>query len=219
MPRRALLSLLGAATLVLRARPALADQPKPRTIQRPSEALKKLLAEFKRVPGIAADFEEKKHIALLKTPLESSGKVYFHPPQSLARLVEKPRPSHLVISGRRIVVKEDGVRREVDLSDKPALRALINSLLHVLSGNREQLLRDYEAQFEGTSDTTWKLVLLPRNNDLKNLVQSFTFEGDSLVLSRLRVLEASGDETVTKFSNVDTARKFSTEEIARFFDI
>lgn len=225
IPRRVIVSLVGGAALVLAAPvilttpTAFAAEPKPRAIERPTEALAKLLAAFKRVPGISADFQEEKHIALLKTPLESSGKVYFHPPSSLARLVEKPRRSHLVISGRRIVVKEDGVRKEVDLSDKPALRALINSLLHVLSGNREQLLADYEAEFEGSSDAAWKLVLTPKKADLKSLVQSFTFEGDGLVLGRLRVLEATGDETRTKFLNVDTARKFSAEEIARFFDI
>lgn len=198
---------------------APAEPPTPRTITSPSEALERLLSEFRKVPGISADFEEEKRIALLKTPLKSSGTVYFHPPHSLARVVKKPRASHLVVDGKRIVVKEEGVRKEVDLSDKPALRALVNSLLHVLSGEKKRLLADYNVDFEGRADGNWKLEMEPKNSDLKNLVTTFTFRGTGLTLSELRILEATGDETITKFSNVDTARKFTTKEISRIFDI
>lgn len=221
--RRSLMIAFGASAVTffsakVTPREAVAKGPTPKTIEN-GNGLTKLLAEFAKSPGVSAKFDDEKKIALLKAPLRSSGQVYFHPPHSLARVVTKPRKSHLVIKADRIIVKENGVRKEVDLSDKPTLRALVKSLLQVLAGDRQALLENYEATFEGQADAEWKLLLTPKNANLKNMVHSFSFKGTRIILSELTVSEASGDSTTTKFSAVNVARKFTSEEIARFFDI
>lgn len=181
--------------------------------------LRALLSDFRRCPGLEAHFSEEKNIILLAAPLRSSGKVYFHPPQSLARVVEKPRPSHLVVSRTKIVVKEDNVRKEVDFSDKPALRGLISSLLHVLSGDEERLTADFETHFLEEGAASWRLRLVPKAAALRRLIESLAFSGKALKLSELRVKEANGDETVTRFSDVNEKRKFTKSEIKQYFEI
>lgn len=181
--------------------------------------LRELLSGFRKCPGLEADFDEEKNIVLLAAPLKSSGKVYFHPPHSLARIVGKPRRSHLVIKGRKIIIKEDNIRKEVDLSDKPALRGLISSLLHILAGNEDKLVADYETHFVEEGATGWRLGLVPREPSLKRLVRSLSFAGKELELSELRVEESSGDETITRFSNVNAKRRFSNTEIRKIFEI
>lgn len=182
-------------------------------------ALGELLAKFRKCKGLSADYEEEKNIALLAVPLKSSGRVYFHPPSSLARITEKPKKSHLVIRGERIVVKEGNVRREVDLSDKPALRGLIGSLLHLLSGNEEKLLADYDTHFAEEGADSWRLELVPKSAEVRSMVESFRMKGDGLKLRELTIKETNGDETITRFSKVDTNRKFTEAEIARIFEI
>lgn len=181
--------------------------------------LRPLLAEFKKSPGIEARFTEEKKIALLAAPLKSTGKIYFHAPDSLARIVEKPRSSHLVMTGKKIVMKDKSGRKEVDLSDKPALRGLVTSLLHVLSGDEKKLLADFSVAMTGTKASGWSLALIPRNSSLKKMIRSFELKGKGIVLSELRVKEASGDVSVTRFSEVNTKRKFKREDIARYFGI
>lgn len=181
--------------------------------------LKQLLDKFKAMSGLSADFKEEKHIALLAAPLYSSGTVYFHPPHSLARIVTQPQASHLVLTGKRIVVKDKDGRHEVDMSDKPALQGLINSLLHVLSGNEESLVSAYKIHFVDAGKGTWSLTLTPKSRSVRGMIKSFTLAGEALKLSELRVKEASGDETITRFSNVNEKRQFTRDEIRRLFEI
>lgn len=180
--------------------------------------LRELLTAFGRCPGLEANFTDEKKIALLAAPLTSSGKVYFYPPKSLARVVEKPRRSHLVVLGAKIIVREGSQRREVDFSDKPALRGLIGSLLHILAGNAERIESDYHADFK--EDTSgWHLELKPKNTDLRKLLAGLSFSGQDLRLSELRIKEANGDETVSRFSEVNVKRTFSPAEIKEYFEI
>lgn len=180
--------------------------------------LRELLGAFRKCPGLEARFSEEKTIALLAAPLKSSGKVYFYPPKSLARIVEKPRRSHLVLKGAKIIVREDKDRREIDFSDKPALRGLIGSLLHILTGDEERLAADYHVHFEEDS-AGWRLELKPKPESLRKLVSGLSFSGRELKLLDLRVKEASGDETVTRFSEVNEKRTFSAAEIKEYFEI
>ena len=182
-------------------------------------ALEELLSRFQNCPGLSADFEEEKNIVLLAAPLMSSGQVFYHPPHSLARIVEKPKRSHLVVTKKRIVIKEDGQRKEVDLSDKPALRALITSLISVLSGDKKSLLANYDTHVVEEGADAWRLGLVPKGPDLKRWIDSFTLSGTGLALKELRIKESSGDETITRFSNVNAKRKFEKAEIAKIFDI
>lgn len=180
--------------------------------------LRELLAAFGKCPGLEARFSEEKMIALLAAPLKSSGKVYFYPPKSLARIVEKPRRSHLVVQGAKIIVREGSERREVDFSDKPALRGLIGSLLHILAGNEQRLEADFHAAFKEDA-SGWHLELKPKQEALRKLVTALAFSGKDLRLSELRIKEANGDETVTHFSEVNEKRTFSPAEIKEYFEI
>jgi outer membrane lipoprotein-sorting protein len=181
--------------------------------------LRELLTQFQSCPGLEAQFSEEKNIVLLSAPLRSSGKIYFRPPQSLARITDKPRVSHVVVNDQKIVVKEDKVRKEIDFSDKPALAGLIGSLLRVLAGDAERLAADYSAEFSEEGTVGWRLRLVPKKADLARLIEALTFLGKDLKLSELRVKEANGDETVTRFSNVNEKRKFTPAEVKQYFEI
>lgn len=218
LARRSLFFGLVGVTFTVSLDSSYAEEPPAHANALPAR-LRALLSDFRKCPGISADFSEEKNIVLLSAPLKASGKIYFHPPHSLARVVESPRKSHVVVTGKKIIIKEDNVRKEVDFSDKPALRGLISSLLHILAGDAERLTADYEAQFVEEGVAGWRLVLIPKKEELRRLVASLTFSGKALKLSELRVKEANGDETVTRFSNVNEKRKFTKAEVAQYFEI
>ncbi len=181
--------------------------------------LKRVLKNFRSCPGLEARFEEKKHIALLAAPLTQRGKIYFYPPNKLARLTTEPRPSHIVLSGNRVIARDESGRRSIDLSDKPSLRELVHSILHVLAGNELHLMVNYKHEFSGSSDKTWSLKLVPRNEKVLNMVRSFSFLGKRSQLHELHVLEANGDKSFTRFSKINDRRKFSKSELKKFFKI
>jgi hypothetical protein len=185
----------------------------------PESGLKALLTAFRRCRGLSAHFHEAKQIALLAAPLHSEGKVYFHPSGALARMAETPRESHLLITRSRLVVKDESGRKEIALGDKPALRALVGSLLRVFSGDEAGLAKDFETRFDGNAAEAWQLDLKPKSAELGTILRSIHFSGVGIRLTELRVIEATGDTTTSTFSKVDPERQFSAAETARFFEL
>src|SRR6267143_203019 len=68
-----------------------------------SEAdLKALLAGLRQNRSTQADFQEQRMIRLMKTPIVSSGKVWFQPPNKFRREVKGNSPSLTVSDGRQL---------------------------------------------------------------------------------------------------------------------
>jgi hypothetical protein len=212
LSRRHLLALAPLTALAVRALPASAAAS-------PEAEFRDLLVEFRKCPGIEADFEEEKQIALLAAPLKQSGVIYFRAPSSLARIVTHPTRSHVVLKGSRIIAQDDGGRRTVDLSDKPALRALIGSLQHLLSGDEERLLSSYAVEMKGSATKDWTAVLRPRTSELRKMINAFTLSGRAVAIATLKVEENNGDVSSTRFTRVNTRRVFTPEEVLRTFEI
>jgi outer membrane lipoprotein-sorting protein len=188
------------------------------------ERLDELLALFRKSTGWSARFVEEKHIALLKAPLTSEGMLYYLPTDRLARHVEKPKPSRLLLEGDRVTVADAGGSRTLDLSRSPALAALVQSFVQVLRGDRQALDAHYDVAFrapaadgKGETDGRWSVVLKPRSEKLAKMVQSIEVSGVGERLEGLVVVEASGDRSVTRFSDVRTNRRFTEEERKRLF--
>src|SRR5213082_3425921 len=64
--------------------------------------LKKLLAAIRQNRTTQADFQEQRMIRLMKTPILSSGKVWFQPPNKFRREVKGNSPSITVSDGREL---------------------------------------------------------------------------------------------------------------------
>ncbi|MCH2108710.1 MAG: outer membrane lipoprotein carrier protein LolA, partial [Polyangiaceae bacterium] len=139
-------------------------------------------------------------------------------PGHLARLVEEPVPSHVILSEGELVSISEGERRAIDLKDKPSLQALVSSLLHLLAGNRQKLEKSYKVVFQ-SSGRKWSVELLPKSPELKKMVLSLKMSGQGEVLQELQVREASGDVATTRFSDIEKNRRFTLEEKKRLFEL
>lgn len=181
-----------------------------------------LLASFRKSPGLSARFVEEKHIALLKAPLRSEGALYYLPKDKLARHVERPKRSVLLLDGPKLSVSDAAGSRALDLSTTPALAALVLSFVEVLRGDRSALDANYGVEFVSPAEpkaaaASWRLTLTPRAEALRKMVTRIELSGVEDRIERLVVAEASGDRSVTHFSEVDTKRRFTEEERKRFF--
>jgi len=201
---------LAAVTLVVGALSPLADaQPSA-----PTEAA--LLHAFAQMPGLHARFHEVKHVALLTMPLESDGEIDFAPPGRLMRKVTSPTPSWALLEGDRVTLAAPGERRVVDLGTSPVVRGFVGAFRDVLAGDRAALERSYQLEFSTRGDE-FTLRLRPRNADLSRFLQELTLHGRGLALTRIHMVETSGDVTDTTFSDVDPARRYTAHEIATLF--
>ncbi len=205
--------------LVLLAPAALAADKAPPVKPPSAWDLNQLLQAFARSPGLSARFIESKHMALLAAPLESAGMIYYAAPGVLARHVERPEKSLLVVDKDQVRIW-DGARWEiVDLAGKPVVRMFVDSFVRILQGDLAALQKMYGVTFASDAATPnrWTLTLRPRVAPMNQLIERLELRGDRLVVSELKIVENGGDETRTLFFDVQPARTFSQGDKARFF--
>jgi outer membrane lipoprotein-sorting protein len=206
---------LGAALVAIAL--ALAAIATRAEAQAPS--LDQLLARFREVPGMQCRFHEEKRIALLTTPIVSEGTVHYARPGRLARRITSPSPQVVLIDGGQLRMSEGGRVETIDLAAQPVVRSFVDTFSLLFSGERAALERTYRITYVPGEGSRWTLVLVPRVSPLDRFLREIRFEGDGTSLGRMVMTEVSGDVTTTTFSDVDVARRFSTDEAARIFSL
>ncbi len=181
------------------------------------DALAALLTDLAAIPGLEAHFREEKHLALLEEPLVSEGSLLYARPDRLRRSVEKPVRSTLVLRGSELSMAAAGSARVIDLEAQPTIRVFVESFRLILAGDLARLRELYALELRSATSAGWELRLTPRGPPLSTAIAAVELRGRGRVLQQLRVREASGDETVTQFRDVDPARSFSERERDELF--
>jgi len=176
-----------------------------------------LLAAFKGLVGLEARFHEEKRLALLAAPLISDGRIYFLAPDHLTRQVTSPSPGRTTIDGTTVSFEDERGRHTMSLSDNPVARLLVLSFEEILAGDATALSRAYEVTLRAGPDGSWSLLLKPIVEPLSQLVAQIEVNGRGRTIDRMLLREVGGDQTLTTFSSVNTARRFSAEERGRIF--
>ena len=186
------------------------------TRAQPSE-LDQLLSSFRGMSGLSARFVEEKRIALLATPIRSEGTIDFVAPGTLMRRVTAPTESAALIERGRLTMLANGRREEIDLTSNAVVGGLVSSFADVLAGDRVALERTYRIDYERLEGGDWKLTLHPKGAPLNQFLTSMEMVGHGRGVKTMRMVEVSGDETRTTFSDVRLDRRFSAAERARIF--
>jgi len=153
---------------------------------------------------------------LLSKPLESEGKLYFQPPDRLARHVEKPGRSWLAVRNDQVVMRDATGEERFDLGRSEVAQGLVDNLAVVLRGDLVLLNARYEVAFQAL-EAGWRIDLKPRSRMLRSLIASMTIDGVGSEIRRVEVREESGDWTVTEFSGIQTGVRFTPEESGEIF--
>ena len=167
-----------------------------------SEAeLKNLLAAIRQNRSTQADFQEQRVIRLMKNPVQSSGTVWFQPPNKFRREVKGNSPSITVSDGRNLWIYYPNFKSAERYplgkgSPLDATVAAINSALN---------LENIETSFNISatkSDNGHELALLPRTAAKKRVFQKLDLRINSeFRVDRTDMQLPNGDRIVTTYSN------------------
>jgi len=159
--------------------------------------LSKLMAQLAKNGAGTVRFREVKSMAVLKQPIELSGTLTFAAPARLERHTLAPHEERFVIDGETLVIERPakGERLHLRLSDYPAVRAFAESIRGTLAGDLVALRQYYRVELDGTwSD--WRLILLPSDAQMAELVQRILIGGNDGQVRRIEILETGGDRSV-----------------------
>ncbi len=142
-----------------------------------------------------ASFVEKKYIALLDKPVESSGELLYTAPDRLEKRTLKPRPESLLIDNGTLTIERGKRRMVLRLQDYPELVAFTESIRGTLAGDTAALRRIYNLELEGSKER-WTLTLRPVETKMLELVQRIRIGGSGADVKSIEIEQADKDRSV-----------------------
>jgi hypothetical protein len=151
-------------------------------------------------PG-RATFHERKFIALLDRPVESTGELTFTPPDRLEKRTVTPRPERVTVDAERVTLERGGKRHTLGLRENPGVAVLVESIRATLAGDLDALTRAYTVALEGTP-ARWRLRLRPLDPAAAQLVERIDIAGENARVRTVEILLADGDRSVMSVTPV-----------------
>ena len=177
-----------------------------------------LLAGFAQMPGLYAEFRQESYFALLAEPLVDTGTLHFADGR-LARRTLAPTPSVVVMDDLGIEYGDGHKTERIELEGKPAVRQFVDAFTRIFAGDRGGLEALYRIEFVAGEGRSWTLTLVPKVSPMDQIIAKVVVSGTELEIGKMRVVERGGDETITTFAKVDTARRYSAGEKAKVFSV
>jgi len=151
--------------------------------------------------GGRASFSEKKFIALLDKPVESSGELVYVRPDHLEKNTLKPQPEHLTLDRGTLSIEHKGQKQSMQLNDYPEIAAFIESIRGTLAGDRNALERVYRLYLGGSS-AHWTLLLLPSAPEMAATISQIKITGEGALLRSIEIQQADGDRSVMTIEQI-----------------
>ncbi|MDP2110168.1 MAG: LolA-related protein [Thiobacillus sp.] len=158
-------------------------------------SIAQLMANLAKSPQGAATFTEKKFIAILEQPIESSGELLFIAPARLEKRTLKPKPETMVLDGDTLTVERGRRKHVLQLKDYPEVAGMIESIRATLAGDRKALERIYHLVLDGGQER-WTLVLTPLDPKVGAVIARIRMEGVKDVVRSVEILQADGDRSL-----------------------
>jgi outer membrane lipoprotein-sorting protein len=154
-----------------------------------------LFGELAKNKPVRTTFTERKFLALLDKPVESSGELAFTPPDRLEKRTLKPKPESLVADRDTVTLERGGKRHTLRLRDNPQVAVLVESIRGTLAGDLASLTRTYSTALDGSA-AKWRLVLRPLDPALGTLVERIEIGGTEAQVRTVEIFQADGDRSV-----------------------
>ena len=142
-----------------------------------------------------ASFVEKKFIAMLDQPVESSGELFYTAPDHLEKRTIKPKPESMILDHGTLVIERGRQKHGLQLQDYPELAAFIDSIRGTLAGDRNALERNYRLSLDGTFER-WTLQLLPLDEKMRAVVKRIRIAGVRDAVRSIEITQADGDSSL-----------------------
>lgn len=142
-----------------------------------------------------ASFVEKKYIAMLDKPVESSGELFYSAPDRLEKRTIKPKPESMILDNGTLVIERGRQKHSLQLQDYPELAAAIDSIRGTLAGDRKALERNYRLSLDGGVER-WTLRLLPVDEKMQAVIKRIRITGARYEVRSIEINRADGDSSL-----------------------
>lgn len=163
--------------------------------------VEKLDSYAKGLNSIKSDFIQQKHISVLEEYITSKGSFVFLKPSNIKWLYNEPIEYKISIIDGEFKVNNDGKISEFDMNSNKTFSEINNMIVSMVNGS---ILTNSTFNVDLYQDPLfYKAILEPLNKDFKRFVSEIHvfFDKKDFMVSKIKMMEASGDFTVIKFNN------------------
>lgn len=139
--------------------------------------LQSVLANVAVQPPATIAFEEQRHNAMLKEPLQLTGNLEYLAPGQLRKTIETPFMESVLIDGPMLELTRDGRTRRLSLKSNRMMQVMLGGIAALLAGDTASLERDFGITLEGM-EQDWTLRLVPLQPRLASHLQHLEIGGD-----------------------------------------
>ena len=150
-----------------------------------------------------ASFVEKKFIAMLDKPVESSGELFYSAPDHLEKRTLKPKAESMTVDASTLVIERGRQKHRLQLQNYPELAAFIDSIRGTLAGDRKALERNYRLSLDGTAEH-WTLQLLPTDEKMQAVIKRIRVAGVRDTVRSIEITQADGDSSLMLIERLAT---------------
>ena len=160
-------------------------------------SLDELMQSMRQVKTTQAKFIERKFLAILTSPLESSGTLTYTAPGRLEKHTLLPKAESMILEQDMLTLesKEKNQHRTIALREHPAIWAFVEGIRSTLAGDLDTLNRFYRITLEG-GESKWRLVLKPVEPDMQRVVSEIRISGGGSRIGVIEIMETEGDRSI-----------------------
>ncbi len=166
---------------------------------------------------LGCKFSEEKRVALLARPLKSAGTIHFDRDKGIARTTLTPKIQHVVLTKTTLRIQTEKRSEEIPLHKSKDLKAFAMIFPTLLRGDRADLENSFTIGLYGSSKDWWALAFTPKTDSLNKLIKRVIVFGRKADLVSLQIVEASGDTTDTRLTDILKNADVPDAEITKAF--
>lgn len=161
---------------------------------------------------VQARFSQHKQMAALKRPLITEGRLVYSRAHGVLWQIEKPYRITYILGEQQIVeIAADGSRKQRGIKDIPGLAQVGRIFRAMLGADTTTLQTQFEVKASG-QPTAWDITLQPKQAQVRQFLTALQLTGGQFVQT-IHIDEASGDQTLLKFSDTQATSLPSAEDL------
>lgn len=156
-----------------------------------------------KMKSLQCDFVQTKTISMLKSNLESQGKMYYAQPNKLRWEYTSPYSYTFIINGQTVLLKNMKGNSEIDVNQSKMFKEITRIMMSSVLGTCVSNNRDFNVVLRGNGKD-WEAVLTPKKSPMKQMFETIIvyFDMNESIVSGVKMIEKSGDTTTIALKNV-----------------
>lgn len=163
---------------------------------------KRMQTESQNTSSISCNFIQERHLAVMTKPIVSKGKFWFKKPASVRWEYHEPYSTLIILSKRKVFIREDKKQQEYDMQSGSAFQNLGKIMFNFILGDITSAENDFNIEYFENKELFF-VRLVPKiikPNDLQKI--ELFFEKKDYSLAQIIMYENADDYTSIKFTDI-----------------